>query len=330
MTGTELEDMISNELVTSNSLVGYRQMAENIALRYGVIVAKERVRCMLKRLDPEGVSDRSKNVIKRRVYETLGPNDVYHIDGNDKLKKWGLCIHGCVDGFSRKLLWLKVATTNNDPLVIANYYLEHIKTYKIVPNLIRVDRGTENVFCDDLQVFFTGVADSVQYATSTRNQRIEAFWSRLKKFRLVWWISLFKGMERNGLYKSYLDTHVEVLIYIFLPIIQRELNEFSCIWNTRHVRQSASTPGGKPDILFTMPETVGFNKQGFKVDDSDVNIAEQVIGITHCPVWKNKDLYELLECYVNIHGIHRSVCVEDGIDLYAKLLSFLQNDGFEI
>ena len=26
------------------------------------------------------------------------------------------------------------------------------------------------------------------YAASTRNQRIEAFWSRIKKFNLSWWI----------------------------------------------------------------------------------------------------------------------------------------------
>ena len=151
------------------------------------------------------------------MYETLGPNDVYHIDGNDKLKKWGFCIHGCVDGFSRKLLWLKVATTNNDPLVIANYYLQHIKTHKIVPNLIRMDKGSENIYCNDLQAFFTGDPNSVKYATSTRNQRIEAYWSRLKKFQFAWWISLFKDMESKRLYKSYLDTHVEILVYIFLP-----------------------------------------------------------------------------------------------------------------
>ena len=161
ITDSVLEHMVANELETSNALVGFRQMAELVSLKYCVRVAKERVRCTLKRLDPEGVKERSRNVIKRRVYETFGPNDVYHIDGNDKLKKWGFCIHRCVDGFSRKLLWLKVATTNNDPLVIANYYLQHIKTHKIVPNSIRMDKGSENIYCDDLQAFFTG--DPIRY-----------------------------------------------------------------------------------------------------------------------------------------------------------------------
>ena len=52
---SELENIVANELGTSNILVGYRQMTEIVRLKYGVRVAKERVRCTLKRIDPEGV-----------------------------------------------------------------------------------------------------------------------------------------------------------------------------------------------------------------------------------------------------------------------------------
>ena len=108
------------------------------------------------------------------------------MDGNDKLKRWGLCIHGCVDGFSRKILWLVASSTNNDPLVIGNCFLQSIKKTKIVPVVLRMDKGRENIFCEDLQLFFTEKDDSCIYAASTRNQRIESFWSRLKKFRTNW------------------------------------------------------------------------------------------------------------------------------------------------
>jgi len=73
--------------------------------------------------------------------------ETYHIDGNDKLKKWGICIHGGIDGFSRKLLWLKASTTNNNPIVIANYFLQNIKTNGFTPKILRMDKGTENVYC---------------------------------------------------------------------------------------------------------------------------------------------------------------------------------------
>ena len=32
--------------------------------------------------------------------------------------------------FSRKLIWLKAASTNREPAVIANYYLSAVKEYR--------------------------------------------------------------------------------------------------------------------------------------------------------------------------------------------------------
>ena len=43
-------------------------------------------------------------LITRRIYDTNGRADVYHIDGSDKLKRWGFAIHGCIDGFNRKII----------------------------------------------------------------------------------------------------------------------------------------------------------------------------------------------------------------------------------
>ena len=103
--------MIENELNTSLSCVGYRQMTENLCLKYGVNVTKEDVRKALKSVDPDGVNKRKSKTIVRREYLSSRPGSIYHIDGNDKLKSWGFCIHGCVNGFSRKLLWLVLRNT---------------------------------------------------------------------------------------------------------------------------------------------------------------------------------------------------------------------------
>ena len=106
--------IISNELGTSLANVGYRQRTEFISLKYGINIAKEDVRKALLILDPEEVEKRKRKFIKRRVYESC-PMNTFHIDGNDKLKRSGFPIHGCIDGFSRKLMWLVVSTSNNDP-----------------------------------------------------------------------------------------------------------------------------------------------------------------------------------------------------------------------
>ena len=115
-------------------------MSEIISFEYGISVSREKVRLALKALDPEGVAERGRTVIKRRIYETKGPHDVYHIDGNDKLKMWEFYVHGAVDRFIRKILWLKIATTNKDPLVIANFYLNCVKSYMIARRLLRMDK----------------------------------------------------------------------------------------------------------------------------------------------------------------------------------------------
>ena len=42
----------------------------------------------------------------------------------------GFAIHGCIDGFSRKILWCHVDATNNDPRYIAKYYYDFVKFSK--------------------------------------------------------------------------------------------------------------------------------------------------------------------------------------------------------
>ena len=104
------------------------------------------------------------------------------------MKRFGFVIRECIDGFSRKLIWLFVSTTNNDPLIAANFCLKAVKNLGRTPNTLRMDLGTQKVYCEELQVFFTKNSNSFLYTASTSNQGIEAFCSRNKKFNLSWWI----------------------------------------------------------------------------------------------------------------------------------------------
>ena len=97
------------------------------------------------------------------------------------IRPFGFAIHGAVDEYSRKITWLEVATINNDPHVIAIYFLDTVSSLGgIVPTIIRSDRGTENVTVRQLQIFFrlghvdSHAADkSFIVRKSTSNQRIE-------------------------------------------------------------------------------------------------------------------------------------------------------------
>ena len=48
------------------------------------------------------------------------------IDGYDIIKSFGFPIIGCIDGFSRKILWLEIVNSNNDPFATASAYLNFI------------------------------------------------------------------------------------------------------------------------------------------------------------------------------------------------------------
>ena len=88
------------------------------------IKGRDTVMKVLRELDPDGTEQR---------YRSEGPNTCWHVDGYDKLKSYGLPIHGCIDGYARKLIWLNVSRSNNKSLVPASYYLDTVKSLGFCP-----------------------------------------------------------------------------------------------------------------------------------------------------------------------------------------------------
>jgi hypothetical protein len=67
-----------------------------LLLKAGFTVSQEDIRCLLSIQDPEGVWLRKRNRLRRRLYTNIGPNYVWNVDGYDKLKPFGMAIHGCI------------------------------------------------------------------------------------------------------------------------------------------------------------------------------------------------------------------------------------------
>ena len=80
-------------------------------------------------------------------------NYVYFL-GYDKLKPYGFPIHGAIDGYSRKILWLEVARSNSKPENVARFYLDCVKENGGCPILLRSDCGTENGVLAGMQCYF--------------------------------------------------------------------------------------------------------------------------------------------------------------------------------
>ena len=102
------------------------------------------VEALLDEIDPEGTQQRKAHRLKRRQYYNLGPNFCWHVDGYDKLKPYSFPIHGCIDEYSRKIIWLKLTRSISDPSIIGSFFLESVKELEGCPKLLRTGRGTEN------------------------------------------------------------------------------------------------------------------------------------------------------------------------------------------
>lgn len=68
-------------------------------------------------------------VVRCRVCYAEGPNYVWHIDGNHKLIRWQLVIHGGVDGYSRTITFLSCSENNHDSTGSA--FEEAVATYGV-------------------------------------------------------------------------------------------------------------------------------------------------------------------------------------------------------
>lgn len=241
---------------------GYRQMTMRLRLKHDLCVRRNDVMTVMRHTDPLGTISRKSRRLQRRTYESQGPDHVWHIDGHDKLKPYGLCIHGCIDGFSRKVLWLKVCSSNNNPVAIASFYVETIRHLKLQPAIIRSDRGTENVNVATIQEF---LGAKHFYGTSQNNQRIEALWSiLLYRGGLQRWREHFQEAVAHGQFNGS-DIEIACVRYCYMDLLQRQLNDFVNYWNAHSIRGV-----GKPDILHSNEISCGNVINEDHLNDADV------------------------------------------------------------
>lgn len=130
-------------------------------------------------------------------------------------------------------MWLEVASTNSDPAIVAQYYVDCVRQIEGAPCIVRADCGTENVVTAGLQRFLRSNGDdgfaaakSFMYGSSPANQRIEAWWAFLRKTNADWWIKYFKDLRDNGIYDDTDPLQIACLQFcFFLACYKRSYTE---------------------------------------------------------------------------------------------------------
>ncbi|KAJ8349345.1 hypothetical protein SKAU_G00244750 [Synaphobranchus kaupii] len=120
MTDAELDERVI-DLVQGNVKLGPGAVHARL-FGEGFVVQRSRVRRSLLRTNPEGASLMSLCLrLHRRTYRVAGPNSLWNPDGNHKLIRWRIVIHGGIDGFSRMIVFLQASENNRSSTVMEQF-----------------------------------------------------------------------------------------------------------------------------------------------------------------------------------------------------------------
>lgn len=197
-----------------------------------------------------------------------------------------LAVYGCYDTASRKVMFLKLWTSNSSPQLVGRWYFDHLYETKKISSIIRLDRGTETGVLASMHAFLRrshgdmAPGDTVQYGTSTTN-RIERWWRELHERLEAFFTSQLLNLLDLGLYDREDDNDRSMMAYVYIPLIQREMDTFMELWNSSRCRLQKNTlmPDGIPDFIYCNPEAYGLEDQGWELTLDELEKVARVSGI---------------------------------------------------
>jgi len=185
VTVQDARDAIQNEMTGPGKLLGYRAMHLKLRQKYDLNLPRDLVYNIMSTDYKDVLEERRPGIKKRKKkinFTTKGPDWVFSLDGHDKLmgyqnSTFPLAIYGCMDTASRKILFLRVWHTNSKPEIIGRWYFDFLTEFKVLPNYLRLDKGTETTtmatmhcFLRDCQGDLDEATDSIIFGPSTSNQ----------------------------------------------------------------------------------------------------------------------------------------------------------------
>lgn len=168
-------------------------------------------------------------------------SSLWHLDGNHKLIRWRIVIHGCVDGYSRLPVFLQ-ASTNNRASTVLPYFIKASQQFGM-PSRVRCDKGGENSLVSYFMLCHPDRGPqrhSCITGRSVHNQRIERLWRDVYNGCTSYFHNLFNRLEDAGVLDPDNEVDLLALHYTYVPWIQHQLDLFRDTWSMHRLRTCES------------------------------------------------------------------------------------------
>ncbi|KAF9538452.1 hypothetical protein CPC08DRAFT_651431 [Agrocybe pediades] len=272
------EDM--QELRVSYPKAGARDMVDHLFFEKGKKVSRYLVIAYFLIFEPELVRERKARKLKRRQFWAAGVNDLFAVDQHDKWKKYGLALHAGIDPFPGVIHWVKIWWTNNNPKLIASYYLDAAKKQGAIPLVTQSDPGSENYGIANAHTALRHALDpslrgTIQHRWMHHKKNVmpEITWSQLRRR----WSPGYENLIQSGVLKGIYDMNrpIDVLVFrwLFIPFLQSRLDTYADQINYSKKRSDKNKvlPHGIPMDIYYSPKNFGCLDFKIPITEDEIN-----------------------------------------------------------
>ncbi|KAJ6452513.1 hypothetical protein C8R45DRAFT_945743 [Mycena sanguinolenta] len=214
---------------------------------------------------------KKKSPVLRTALNANGPFHEVSSDGHEKLGKQALdmgdialLIYGYKDKWSDKIPFLQCVPNSRTAAAIGHLFLDFIQETgddngqgSEIGWQYAIQDAFRNAFALDIDVEVYPVCRLIK---SVHNTIIEAFWRWLKeKMGLNLKTIILLGKEER-IFSADVKFHLPLFYWIFVPLLQAQLDEFCVYWNNHRVRtqKDKNMPSGHvPADAFSHPANYG-------------------------------------------------------------------------
>ena len=233
-------------------------------------------------------------------------------------------MHGRIDGFSRRLIWLEVSSSSNK-----NRKLDAVKQLQNIPKKLKADDGTKHGIIQPIHILLrdsvgdNSSVNSFSIVPLTHNQRIEAYWSKLLQDRIGWWQDFFRDMVDLELFNPAFRVLVDCLKFCFIGVLRKGLKEMAAGVNEHIISKSSNVgPSGRPGTMYFLPHLFDCQDYSDPLEDDDID--EFLPAVEEIPPSDSEEFGEFAEIIMTNEGLEMPVDVKSCLNLHLFLLEKIE------